>query len=113
MSQISQDTSNPHSQEIEQIIVTLSKLTSRSPEEIKPHLDRLLAELKQEPSPYADHFYETATDEEWIAAFREWSDSHRGKNIPVLSDEAMSRETIYRFCTEITPVSPKEITDFE
>ena len=95
MNQISQDTSNPHTQEIEQIIRALSKITSRSPEEIKPQLDELLAQLKQETSPYADHFYETATDEEWIAAFREWSESHRGKNIPVLSEEAISRESIY------------------
>lgn len=40
-------------------------------------------------------FYETATTEEWIKAFREWAESHRHKNIPTLSDEAISRESIY------------------
>jgi hypothetical protein len=32
--------------------------------------------------------------EEWAREFREWSDSH-DPNIPVLSNEAMSRESIY------------------
>ena len=40
-------------------------------------------------------FYETATTEEWIKAFREWAESHRHKNSPMLSDEAISRESIY------------------
>lgn len=34
------------------------------------------------------------TTEEWIAKFHEWIDSHRDQKI-VLSDEAMSRESIY------------------
>ena len=32
--------------------------------------------------------------EEWARRFRAWADSH-DPNIPVLSDEAMSRESIY------------------
>jgi hypothetical protein len=32
--------------------------------------------------------------EEWSRQFRAWADSH-DPNIPVLSDEAMSRESIY------------------
>jgi len=32
---------------------------------------------------------------EWYRRFREWADSH-DPNTPVLSDEAMSRESIYR-----------------
>ncbi|MGL6342392.1 MAG: hypothetical protein ACRC80_25015 [Waterburya sp.] len=95
MSQISQDTSNPHNQELKQVIDMLSKITSCSPEEIKPHLDEFVSRLNQKPSPYANHFYETASDEEWIAAFREWSESHRVKKLPVLSEEAMSRDSIY------------------
>jgi len=31
--------------------------------------------------------------EEWIAEFRDWAASH--SDLPVLSDEATSRETIY------------------
>lgn len=44
----------------------------------------------EEPRP----FYETATTEEWIAALREWGDSHPRTGVP-LSDEAMDRESIY------------------
>jgi hypothetical protein len=32
--------------------------------------------------------------EEWGRRFREWADSH-DPNLPVLSDEAMSRDSIY------------------
>ena len=32
--------------------------------------------------------------QEWARQFRAWADSHN-PNIPVLSDEAMSRESIY------------------
>ena len=42
-----------------------------------------------------NHFFETSTDEEWLAEFHKWVDSHRGKNIPVLSEAAMSRESMY------------------
>jgi DNA replication initiation complex subunit (GINS family) len=40
-------------------------------------------------------FYETATPEERAKAFREWVESHRGLNFPHLSDEDISRESIY------------------
>jgi len=39
-------------------------------------------------------FYETATPEEWIKAFREWAESH-DPNIPPLSLADVSRESIY------------------
>lgn len=39
-------------------------------------------------------FYETATTEEWINHFKEWADKH-SKDSPVLSDYAVSRESIY------------------
>lgn len=39
-------------------------------------------------------FYETATKEEWAKAFRELAESHE-KDSPMLSDEAISRESIY------------------
>jgi hypothetical protein len=96
MNSISQDASTPDSsQELEQLVATLSKMTSRSPEEIKPHLDRFLSELSQNPVIPKNHFFETATDEEWISAFFSWSESHKNKNLPVLSEEAMSRENMY------------------
>lgn len=37
---------------------------------------------------------ETETAEEWIHRFHAWVDSHAGSTV-VLSDEAMSRESIY------------------
>lgn len=95
MSQIYQDTPNPHSQELEQVVGTLSKITSRSPEEIKPYLEELLDRLNQKTTEKADHFYLTATHEEWSAEFHRWIDTHKGEDIPVLSDEAMSRESMY------------------
>ncbi len=39
-------------------------------------------------------FYETATIEEWSRELRAWAASHDRKT-PALSDEAMSRESIY------------------
>ena len=33
--------------------------------------------------------------EEWVRQFEAWTRSHAGRNLPVLSDEAMSRESIY------------------
>jgi hypothetical protein len=38
---------------------------------------------------------ESETAEEWIARFHAWVDRHAGQRV-VLSDEAMSREFIYR-----------------
>jgi hypothetical protein len=34
--------------------------------------------------------------EEWLRQFRAWTQSHAERNLPVLSDEAMSRDSIYR-----------------
>jgi hypothetical protein len=35
------------------------------------------------------------TPEEWVCEFKEWTESHRGLNLPILSDEHISRESIY------------------
>lgn len=83
-----------HSQDIETITLLLAKISQRSPSEIKPHLDIILEQLVQPAQERP--FYETATPTEWVAAFRDWVESHRGLNLPTLSDEAMSRESIYR-----------------
>ena len=40
-------------------------------------------------------FSETASYEEWSKLFHEWVETHKGKNLPLLSDEAISRESIY------------------
>ncbi|WP_219341430.1 hypothetical protein [Nevskia soli] len=33
--------------------------------------------------------------QEWVRQFEAWTCSHAGRNLPVLSDEAISRESIY------------------
>jgi hypothetical protein len=40
-------------------------------------------------------FYATATPQERAQAFVEWARSHKPRNAPPLSDEAISRESIY------------------
>jgi hypothetical protein len=95
MNQKSQNDFALNSQELEKAISALSKITSLSPEEIKPHLAKFLSELSQKPAISENHFFETATDDEWISAFRDWSESHKVKELPVLSEEAMSREAMY------------------
>ncbi len=87
------DLEQAHSQDIETITLLLAKISNRTPQEIKPHLNTILEQLVQ---PEKEHpFYETATLQEWVAAFQEWVESHRGLNLPTLSDEAISRESIY------------------
>jgi len=82
-----------HREDIETITLLLAKISNRSPSEIKPHLDTMLERLVQPDKERP--FYETATPTEWVAAFQEWVESHRGLNLPTLSDEAISRESIY------------------
>jgi hypothetical protein len=36
------------------------------------------------------------TPEQWVEEFRAWVHSHGGDDLPLLSDEAISRESIYR-----------------
>ena len=51
MNTLSQDTSTPDSShELEKIVGALSKITSRSPEEIKPQLEKFLSQLSQTPA---------------------------------------------------------------
>lgn len=83
-------------------------------EQIKPETVALLASLASERGLSVDEFlrsllpinensqgeieekpfYETATPEEWVAAFREWAANH-DPNIPPLSLEDVSRESLY------------------
>lgn len=68
---------------------------SLSPEE-RSLLEEKLKTQPENPSESEKErpFYETATPEEWIKAFQEWAASHSGDR-PSLSDEAISRESIY------------------
>ena len=36
------------------------------------------------------------TPDQWVEEFRAWVHSHDGDDLPLLADEAMSREFIYR-----------------
>lgn len=94
MSQLPQSTDR---QELERAIEILSKITSRSPKEIELHLEALIASLNQtrEDDLAASSFYSTSTHEQWLSEFHEWLNSHKGKNIPVLNESAMSRESMY------------------
>ncbi|WP_199340875.1 hypothetical protein [Nostoc spongiaeforme] len=70
----------------------------------------ILNELQQLVQSSAERpFYETATPQEWIAAFQEWVESHRELNLPTLSDEGISRESIYGEHSEITAVNPSTV----
>jgi hypothetical protein len=80
-----------HKEDLAAIVKALAKITSRTPEEVKPHFDTMLEHLVQ---PHERPFYETATPQEWVRAFKEWAASH-DSNSPCLSDEAISRESIY------------------
>lgn len=96
MSQIPQNSPHQDSPDIEQVMGALSKITNRSPEEIKPYVDELLKRLTlQEDSFDSASFSETSTHEEWSAEFHQWIDSYKNRHIPVLSEEAMSRESMY------------------
>ncbi|HAA31829.1 MAG TPA: hypothetical protein DCE56_34185 [Cyanobacteria bacterium UBA8553] len=74
------------------ITQVLVKITNRTPEQVKPYLDALLEQLVQ--SQQERPFYETATTEEWLVAFRAWASGHE-RNTPLLSDYAVSRESMY------------------
>jgi hypothetical protein len=79
-------------EELETVAQILSRITHLPSEQIKPQLHTLmenLIELKDAP------FHVTATPQEWSQHFSEWVASHRGLNFPTLSDEAISRESIY------------------
>jgi GH25 family lysozyme M1 (1,4-beta-N-acetylmuramidase) len=85
------DFEEAHKEDLATITEVLAKITHRSPEQIKPHLEAMLEHLV-EPQEHA--FYVTATPEERARAFREWAESHES-NTPLLSDYAVSRESMY------------------
>ncbi|BAZ24716.1 hypothetical protein NIES4073_56140 [Kalymmatonema gypsitolerans NIES-4073] len=82
-----------HKEDIETITQVLARITTKSPDEIKPHLDAMLERLVQ-PQQVQRPLYETATPEELAQVFREWAESH-DRNSPLLSDYAVSRESMY------------------
>jgi hypothetical protein len=72
---------------------TLDEITTRYGDELR---GRHLKVIVQETSPNTAEqpFYEKATPEEWSREWRAWAASH-SHNTPLLSDEAVERESIY------------------
>jgi hypothetical protein len=72
---------------------TLDEITTRYGDELR---GRQLKVIVQDSSPKTTlkPFYETATAEEWSKEWRAWAESHT-RNTPLLSDEAVERESIY------------------
>ena len=65
-------------------------------EEFVPESLKEIVQGSEEPEPDLENtFSETASYQEWSQAFRAWVESHRGQNLPILSDEAISRESMY------------------
>ena len=58
------------------------------------HLIQIQADTADNGSIISKPFYETATAEEWVRELRAWAASH-DTSIPSLSDDAMSRDSIY------------------
>ncbi len=75
----------PH---VEQAILAEAQAKGMSPDELVQ--DLLLARL---PPAVAAH---EIASRRVIRQIKAWVASHEGDNLPVLSDEAMSRESIYR-----------------
>ena len=58
-------------------------------------IEQWMLEIAEQHVPSTSIAHLQKTDpEEWARQFRAWADSH-DPNTPVLSDEAMSRESIY------------------
>ncbi len=58
----------------------------------------MLEVADQHVSPVSISHLQKTNPQEWARQFRAWADSH-SPDIPVLSDEAMSRDSIYRDVT--------------
>ncbi len=58
-------------------------------------MEQWLVQLADQSVPVGSFAHLQKTDpEEWVRRFREWVES-RDRSLPVLSDEAMSRDSIY------------------
>jgi DNA replication initiation complex subunit (GINS family) len=73
-----------------QLVESLAQIISTLTQEEKV----LLHELYSVGHSERTNFYKTATPEERANFFEEWAESHQ-QDTPLLSDEAISRESIY------------------
>jgi hypothetical protein len=81
-----------NTQLVESITQIIESLTREEKDLLKQKIHPILQLSK---IPRSSHFQETASPQEWNHAFTEWIDSHKDMNLPSLSDEAISRESIY------------------
>jgi hypothetical protein len=88
----SREIESVRARELGTLLESLARVSGRTPEEVRPHLDHLLESLSR---PAERPFHETASPEEWVKEFHDWIESHRAPDIPSLSDEAIGRESIY------------------
>jgi non-homologous end joining protein Ku len=81
-----------NSEELESVTQTLSKITNLPSEQIKPCLHSMMENLIELRELSFD---EKVTPDEWSQAFTKWVESHRSLDLPHLSDDAISRESLY------------------
>lgn len=77
-----------HREDLVSVTHALAKITNLTPSEIKPYLDTILLQIVESKK-------RESTSQERKRAFNAWVQSHEGQDFPLLSDEAISRETIY------------------
>jgi hypothetical protein len=58
-------------------------------------VDELVRDVVLSARPRPQTEYQELPPEEWIRKFHAWVESHAADNLPVLSDEAISRDSIY------------------
>ena len=76
--------------EIEERVAALAARQGVSVEEYIQNFLESLTSVDEETA------YDSMTPEQWAREFEEWVDSHDYITAPPLTDEAMSRESIYR-----------------
>ncbi|BAU14513.1 hypothetical protein LEP3755_50610 [Leptolyngbya sp. NIES-3755] len=81
-----------NSEDLEAMMKILSKLTRLPSEQIKPRLESLLTSLLDLQTTQSDSQEDS---ERWTQRFTDWVEGHRSLELPSLSDEAISRESIY------------------
>jgi len=79
-------------EDLEAMMKILSKLTRLPSEQIKPRLESLLTSLLDLETTQSDAQEDS---KQWAQRFTDWVESHRELGLPSLSDEAISRESIY------------------
>jgi hypothetical protein len=82
------------SPETESLLVAQANAQGISVQELLKNAIELLLVTSSTESNVPSQFNPDAT-EEWIQAFTDWANSH-SSDTPLLSDEAVSRESIYR-----------------